>query len=57
MKKLMVATMAAAVFAACADEPKAEAEKPAEGSAAELAADEGVPLFWGFGNTGIYSGY
>ena len=58
MKKLMVAAMAAAVFTAYADEPKVETEKPATENAAESEQEEdGAPLFWGFGSTGIYSGY
>ena len=55
MKKLMVAAMTAAAFAAFADEPKPE---PQEAPANEAEAEESdAPLFWGFGNTGIYSGY
>ena len=59
MKKLMVAAVAAAVFAAFADEPKpaaqdAEAQSEVEESEAE---EDEAPLFWGFGATGIYSGY
>ena len=49
MKKLMVATLAMAAFAAMAAEKK-DAEK------AELAKNE-APVFWGFGSSGIYSGY
>lgn len=56
MKKLMVAAMAAAVFTAFADEPKAETETQTPATEAEQK-DDGAPLFWGFGNTGIYSGY
>lgn len=55
MKKLMVAAMTAAVFAAFADEPKpAEAQ---EAPAPAVQAEESAPLFWGFGSSGIYSGY
>ena len=58
MKRLMIAAMAAAAFTAFADEPKAETEKQAPENAAETEQeDDGAPLFWGFGNTGIYSGY
>jgi hypothetical protein len=52
MKKLMVAAMTATAFAAFADEPKAENKAPVEAEQAESA-----PLIWGFGSTGIYSGY
>ena len=59
MKKLMVAAVTAAVFAAFADEPKPAAQNAEAQSEAEEAETEedGAPLFWGFGSTGIYSGY
>ena len=53
MKKLMVALCATASFCAFADEPaQAPAEQPAE-----TTESTDAPLFWGFGNTGVYSGY
>ena len=59
MKKLMVAAVTAAVFAAFADEPKPAAQNAAAQNEAEEAETEedDAPLFWGFGSTGIYSGY
>ena len=59
MKKLMVAAVTAAVFAAFADEPKPAAQNAEAQTEAEEAETEedGAPLFWGFGSTGIYSGY
>ena len=50
MKKLMVAVLAAATMSAFAEEAK-ESEQ-----AAVLEKNE-APLFWGFGNAGLYSGY
>ena len=53
MKKLMVAICATASFCALADEPAAApAEQPVE-----TVEKTDAPLFWGFGNYGIYSGY
>ena len=43
MKKLMAAALAASAICAFAEE--------------ELEEEDGSPLIWGFGNTGIYSGY
>ncbi len=73
MKKLMIALCATASFCAFADEPaEVPVEQPAEApveqpvvAPAEQPAEQPVeateptdaPLFWGFGNTGIYSGY
>ena len=59
MKKLMVAAVSAAVFAAFADEPKPAAQDAgAQSEAEEAEAEEDeAPLIWGFGSTGIYSGY
>ena len=57
MKKLMVAAVTAAVFAVFADEPKPAAQNAEAQSEAEEAEEDGAPLFWGFGSTGIYSGY
>ena len=59
MKKLMVAAVTAAVFAAFADEPKPAAQDAgAQGEAEEAETEEDdAPLLWGFGSTGIYSGY
>ena len=55
MNKLMVAAMAVAAFTAFADEPnageaKGETEKAQE---SEAESEDGAPLFWGFGSTGI----
>ena len=58
MKKLMVAAMTAAAFAAFADEPAPQDAAPQETPANEAEVEEdGAPLIWGFGSTGIYSGY
>ncbi len=55
MKKLMVAAIAATTFAAFADEPKTTEAEQAPVETAE--AEDSAPLFWGFGSSGIYSGY
>ena len=52
MKKLMIALCATASFCAFADEP---AEVPVDQPAEVTEATD--TLFWGFGNTGVYSGY
>ena len=59
MKKLLVAAVTAAVFAVFADEPKPAAQNAEAQSEAEEAEteDDDSPLLWGFGSTGIYSGY
>lgn len=49
MKKLMFAAAVVSAFAAFA----ADAAKPAE---AEIEKNE-APIFWGFGSSGVYSGY
>lgn len=49
MKKLMVAVLAAATMGAFAADDKVEEN-------ADLVKNE-PPIFWGFGNYGIYSGY
>ena len=47
MKKLLIAALAAgSLLGATADEAKEE-----------LVEENGAPLFWGFGNYGVYSGY
>lgn len=55
MKKLLIPLAAALTFAAFAQEVVAPATAPQE--ADELEEEEGVPLLWGFGNYGFYSGY
>lgn len=55
MKRLMMAAFAAAAFTAFADAPGDEA--PDGGASPELEEEEDAPLVWGFGSTGVYSGY
>ena len=57
MKKLMIAAAACAAFAAFADEPKADDSQAQANQPAEAEKEDGAPLFWGFGSSGIYSGY
>ena len=51
MKKLMAAVVAATMMSVLAEENKAD-----EGQNT-VEQDQGAPLFWGFGNYGLYSGY
>ncbi len=59
MKKLIVSCIAIAAFAPvfAVDDVAVADEKGEETVAVEEAEDTGAPLFWGFGNYGIYSGY
>ena len=57
MKKLMIAAAACAAFAAFADEPKSDDSQAQANQPAEAEKEDGAPLFWGFGSSGIYSGY
>ena len=57
MKKLMFALVATAAICSYAEEAKTEAKDAAKNAAAELEEQEDAPLFWGFGNYGILSGY
>lgn len=57
MKKLMIAAAACAAFAAFADEPKSDDSQAQANQPAEAEKEDGHPLFWGFGSSGIYSGY
>ena len=57
MKKLMVAAFAAAAMCAFADEPAAPAAEQAAPAEQTFDGGDDAPLFWGFGNYGMYSGY
>lgn len=57
MKKLMFAIVASAAFFTYADEAKTEAKDAPKTAPAELEETDDAPLFWGFGNYGLYSGY
>jgi len=57
MKKLMFAAAVMSVFTVvAADAAKSTDTKPAESEKVELEKQE-APIFWGFANYGLYSGY
>jgi len=57
MKKLMVAVLAAVSMGAFAAEEKVADEKKAEAKAETELVQNEAPIFWGFANYGVYSGY
>lgn len=58
MKRLIIAAAVATVGFAWADAPAKTEQTPAGAeSQTELEEKDDDPLFWGFGNYGIYSGY
>ena len=57
MKKLLIAMSAVATMCAFADTEKPAESAKAEAVEAEVEKSDDAPLFWGFANYGIYSGY
>ena len=57
MKKLVAAAFAATAMAAFADAEKVDGNSAKVEKPAEVEQESGAPIFWGFANYGIYSGY